>query len=71
MPLLRLAAVLAVLFACCAATTAVKTPTAHERACGAAFGVLQRCAAAGGSRDDVRARCCDLLDSFSEHGCLW
>lgn len=43
----------------------------HERACGAAFGVLHRCAAAGGGRDGVRARCCGLLEAFQHNGCLW
>jgi hypothetical protein len=43
----------------------------HERACRAAFGVLQRCAAATDAHDRVRNRCCSLLDIFQRNGCLW
>ncbi|KAL4855123.1 hypothetical protein ACK3TF_004345 [Chlorella vulgaris] len=42
----------------------------HERACGAAFGVLHRCAAAGDTHEKVRSRCCGLLDIFQRNGCL-
>lgn len=50
---------------------AAAKPTAHERACGTAFGVLQRCAAAMDQRASVKERCCGLLAIFQRNGCLW
>lgn len=50
---------------------AAAAPSAHERACGTAFGVLQRCAASGVAQETVRARCCGLLGIFRRNGCLW
>lgn len=60
--------VVALVILLCAGTAAAAAG-AHERACGAAFRVLRHCAAAG-SREDVRARCCGLLDAFHHNGCL-
>lgn len=69
-PRRRLAAVTALALALAAASQAGASGP-HERACGAAFGVLRHCAAAGGGGEDVRARCCGLLEAFQHNGCLW
>ncbi len=65
------AAALLALLTLVLAGAAAPAAESHGRACGAAFDVLRRCAAAGQSREDVRSRCCSLLDAYAANGCLW
>lgn len=64
-------AVVAALVLLLAAACLARAAGPHERACGAAFGVLRHCTAAGVGREGVQTRCCGLLESFRHNGCLW
>ena len=75
MTCMRLLAAAALLALCaCAAAADPATATAvaaRQRACRAALGVLRRCAFSSANREELRTRCCSLLDTFTANGCLW
>lgn len=69
--LLAAATLLALCAAAAAADPATAAVEARQRACRAALGVLRRCAFSSATREQLRDRCCSLLDTFTAHGCLW
>lgn len=71
MRLLAAAALLALCACAAAADPATAAVEARGRACRAALGVLRRCAFSSASHEELRTRCCSLLDTFTANGCLW
>jgi hypothetical protein len=70
MRLLAAAALLALCACASAADPATAAVDARQRACRAALGVLRRCAFSSSTHEELRTRCCSLLDTFTANGCL-